>query len=65
MELNKKYFIVLMIFVIGCFICACGKEDNNASESLVEDTKESTYIEKTKVVEKEAAGCHGRVNDIF
>ena len=44
-----------MIFVIGCFICACGKEDNNASESLVEDTKESTYIEKTKVVEKEAA----------
>ena len=55
MELNKKYFIVLMIFVIGCFICACGKEDNNASESLVEDTKESTYIEKTKVVEKEAA----------
>ena len=55
MELNKKYFIVLMIFVIGCFICACGKEDNNASESLVEDTKESAYIEKTKVVEKEAA----------
>ena len=55
MELNQKYFIVLMIFVIGCFICACGKEDNNASASLVEDTKESAYIEKTKVVEKEAA----------
>ena len=55
MELSKKYFIVLIIFIIGCFICACGKEDNNASESLVEDTKESAYIEKTKGAEEEAA----------
>lgn len=55
MELSKKYFIVLIIFIIGYFICACGKEDNNASESLVEDTKESAYIEKTKGAEEEAA----------
>ena len=52
MELSKKYFIVLIIFIIGYFICACGKEDNNASESLVEDTKESAYIEKTKGLRK-------------
>ncbi len=55
MALNKRNFILLIIFIIGCFICACGKEDNTASEQRVEDTKESAYKEDTKGAEEEAA----------
>ena len=44
-----------MAFLIGCFVCACGKEDSIVDESLVEDTKEVSSTEKTKSAEEEAA----------
>lgn len=44
-----------MAFLIGCFVCACGKEDGIVSESLVEDTKEVSSTEETKSAEEEAA----------
>ena len=37
---KKKSILLIMVFLIGCFICACGKEDSVAGESLVEDTEE-------------------------
>ena len=43
-----------MVFLIGCDLCACGKEDRMAGESLVEDMEEVSFTEETKSVEKEA-----------
>ena len=44
-----------MAFLIGCDLCACGKEDSVAGESLVEDTEEVSSTEETKNTEEEAA----------
>ena len=41
---KKKSILLIMVFLIGCFICACGKEDSVAGESLVEDTEEGSVI---------------------
>ena len=43
-----------MVFLIGCFLCACEKEGTIADESLVEDTKEVFSMEETKIIEEEA-----------
>ena len=37
MVLRKKSILLIMVFLIGGFVCACGKEDSVAGESLVED----------------------------
>ena len=55
MALKRKSILLIMVFVIGCFVCACGKEDSVVGESLVEDTEEVSSTEKTKSVEEEAA----------
>ena len=47
--------LLIMAFLIGCFVCACGKEDSVAGESLVEDTEEVSSTEETKNTEEEAA----------
>ena len=55
MALKRKSILLLMVFLIGCFVCACGKEDSVAGESLVEDTEEVSSTEETKNTEEEAA----------
>ena len=52
---KKKSILLIMVFLIGCFICACGKEDSVAGESLVEDTKEVSSTEEIKSAEEKAA----------
>ena len=37
-----------MVFLIGCFVCACGKEKSVVGETLVEDTEEVSSTEETK-----------------
>ena len=49
-----KSILLIMIFLIGCFVCACGKEDSNAGGSLGEDTEKGFSTEKTKSSEEEA-----------
>ena len=55
MALKRKSILLIMVFLIGCFVCACGKKDSVAGESLVEDTEEVSSTEETKSAEEEAA----------
>lgn len=55
MALKRRSILLIMVFLIGCFVCACGKKDSVAGESLVEDTEEVSSTEETKSAEKEAA----------
>ena len=55
MALKKKSILLIMAFLIGCDLCACGKEDSVVGESLVEDTEEVSSTEETKSAEEEAA----------
>lgn len=55
MALKRKSILLIMIFLIGCFVCACGKKDSVTGESLVEDTEEVSSTEETKSAEEEAA----------
>ena len=41
-------------FLIGCCVCACGKEDSITSETLEKDTEEVSSTEETKSAEEEA-----------
>mgnify|MGYP004467819107 FL=1 len=52
---KKKSILLIMIFLIGCFVCACGKEKSVVGETLVEDTEEVSSTEETKSAEEEAA----------
>ncbi|MFR1096373.1 MAG: DUF6070 family protein [Pilosibacter sp.] len=52
---KKKSILLIMVFLIGCFVCACGKEKSVVGETLVEDTEEVSSTEETKSAEKEAA----------
>lgn len=55
MILKKKSILLILVFLIGCNLCACGKEESGVGELFVEDTKEETSMtEKTKNAEKEA-----------
>ena len=54
MALKKKSILLIMAFLIGCDLCACGKEDSVVGESLVEDTEEVSSTEETKSAEEEA-----------
>ena len=51
----KKSILLVMAFLIGCFVCACEKEDSITGEPLVEDTEEASSTEETKSAEEEAA----------
>ncbi len=55
MTLKRKIILLIMTFLIGCFVCACRKEDSVAGESPVEDTEEVSSTEETKSAEEEAA----------
>ncbi len=55
MVLKKKSILLIIVFLIGCFVCACGKEKSVVGETLVEDTEEVSSTEETKSAEEEAA----------
>ena len=55
MVLRKKSILLIMVFLIGCFVCACGKGKSVVGETLVEDTEEVSSTEETKSAEEEAA----------
>ena len=55
MALKRKSILLLMVFLIGCFVCACGKEKRVVGETLVEDTDEVSSTEEAKSGEEEAA----------
>ena len=55
MVLRKKSILLIMVFLIGCFVCACGKEKSVVGETLVEDTEEVSSTEETKSAGEEAA----------
>ena len=52
---KKKSILLIMVFLIGCFVCACGKEKCVVGETLAEDTEEVSPTEETKSAEEEAA----------
>ena len=52
---KKKSILLIMVFLIGCFVCACGKEKSVVGETLAEDTEEVSPTEETKSAEEEAA----------
>ena len=54
MALKRKSILLIMVFVMGCFVCACGKKDSVVGESFVEDTEEVSSTEETKSAEEEA-----------
>lgn len=55
MILKKKSILLILVFLIGCNLCACGKEESGVGELFVEDTKEeASMTEETKNAEKEA-----------
>lgn len=49
MALKKKSILLSMAFLIGCFVCACGKEDSIVDESLVKDTEDVSSTEEIKM----------------
>ena len=55
MVFKKNSLVLTMVFLIGCFLCACGNKDSVTGESLSESTEEVSVIEKAKTGEKEAA----------
>ena len=55
MVLREKSILLIMVFLIGCFVCACGKEKRVVGETLVEDTDEVSSTEEAKSDEEEAA----------
>ena len=64
---KKKSILLIMVFLIGCFVCACGKEKSVVGETLVEDTEEVSSTEETKKYwrEKEGWQYNGKRATIF
>ena len=52
---KKKSILLIIVFLTGCFVCACGKDDSVAGETLVEDTEEVSSTEEIRSAEEEAA----------
>ena len=52
-----------MVFLIGCFVCACGKEKSVVGETLVEDTEEVSSTEETKALRKKLQSSGKRAMD--
>lgn len=48
MVLKKMNILLITAFLIGCCVCACGKEDSITSETLEKDTEEVSSTEETK-----------------
>ena len=46
MVLKKMNILLITAFLIGCCVCACGKEDSITSETLEKDTEEIIFQER-------------------
>ena len=55
MVLKRRNILLIMVFLIGCLVCACGKEDSIPGEHLMEDTEAVSSTEERKSAEEEAA----------
>lgn len=55
MGLKKKSILLLTAILIGCFVCAFGKENLITGESQLKNTEEISFTEETKSAEEEAA----------
>lgn len=62
MVLKKMNILLITAFLIGCCVCACGKEDSITSETLEENTEEVSSTEETKSAEENngnrMSGCY-------
>ena len=54
MALKRKSILLIMVFLIGCFVCSCG-EEGITGEPLVEDEEDAFFTEEIKSAEEEAA----------
>ena len=54
MVIKKKRILLIMTLLIGCFMCACGKENKISGNPLVEEKEETSSTEDAKSVEEEA-----------
>ena len=63
MVLRKKSILLIMVFLIGCFVCACGKEKSVVGETLVEDTEEVSSRRKQKALRKKLQSSGKRAMD--
>ena len=54
MALKRKSILLIMVFLIGCFVCSCG-EEGITGEPLVEDEEDAFFTEGIKSAEEEAA----------
>ena len=53
MVLKKKSTLLIMAFLIGLFVYACGKEKSITGESLLKNIEEVYSTEETKNAEEE------------
>ena len=44
MALKRKSILLIMVFLIGCFVCSCG-EEGITGEPLVEDEEDAFFTE--------------------
>lgn len=54
MALKRKSILLIMVFLIGYFVCSCG-EEGITDEPLVEDKEDAFFTEEIKSAEGEAA----------
>lgn len=64
MVLKKKYMLLIIVLLLGCFICACKKENEMLGDHLEEDTGRSVAKEEMKGAEEEAAVQWGKGYDL-
>lgn len=55
MTLKKKSILLIMVFLIGCSVCACGKEDSITGEPFVGDIEGTSFTEETEGADKDGA----------
>ena len=55
MVLRKNSLALTGVIIIGCFLCACGKNEGLTGGSLVGETEEAPFTEKTASGEEGAA----------
>ena len=65
MVLREKSILLIMVFLIGCFVCACGKEKRVVGETLVEDTDEVSSTEEARAVRKKLQNSGKRAMDFL
>jgi len=54
MALKRKSILLIMVFLIGCFVCSCG-EEGITGEPLVEDEEDAFFTEEIKCAEEGAS----------